>query len=98
MANHKSAIKRHRQSLKRRSHNRLAKGLIRGAVKEVQAKVAGAGSTGKDRKAALAEAQAELRQAEKLLASAASKKIIHHRSASRKISRLAKLVNTLQAS
>lgn len=94
MANHKSAIKRHRQSLKRRSHNRLAKGLIRGAVKDVQEKVAGA--TAQTRKEALKEAQTQLRQAEKLLASAAKKKIIHHRSASRKISRLAKLVNTLQ--
>ena len=95
MANHKSAIKRHRQSLKRRSHNRLAKGIIRGAVKNVQTVVS---SASKDSKAkSLKEAQANLRSAEKLLASAASKKIIHRKAASRKISRLAKLVNSLQA-
>lgn len=94
MANHKSAIKRHRQSLKRRARNRLAKGLIRGAVKGVQAAVeAGAGASKAD---ALKNAQAELRTAEKMLASAGSKKIIHHRAASRKVSRLAKLVNSLQ--
>ena len=94
MANHKSAIKRHRQSLKRRAHNRLAKGLIRGAVKNVQSVVA-AGVTA-NKAEALKNAQTELRNAEKLLSSAASKKIIHHRSASRKVSRLAKLVNSLQ--
>ena len=95
MANHKSAIKRHRQSLKRRAHNRLAKGLIRGAVKSVQTSVE-AGAAG-NKAEALKKAQAELRNAEKLLSSAASKKIIHHRSASRKVRRLAKLVNTLSA-
>jgi small subunit ribosomal protein S20 len=95
MANHKSAIKRHRQSLRRRTHNRLAKGLIRGAVKNVQSVVIEA--TSGDKKEALQKARTELKLAEKLLSSAASKRIIHHRSASRKVSRLAKLVNTLQS-
>ena len=95
MANHKSAIKRHRQSLRRRTHNRLAKGLIRGAVKTVQATVAGAAQVSKAE--ALAQAKIELKAAEKLLSSAASKRIVHHRSASRKFSRLAKLVNSLQS-
>jgi small subunit ribosomal protein S20 len=93
MANHKSAIKRHRQSLKRRSRNRLVKGSIRGAIKEVHGAVVDAGA---DKTEALKLAKANLVAAEKLIASAASKKVLHARSASRKISRLAKLVNTLQ--
>ncbi len=95
MANHKSAIKRHRQSLKRRTRNRLVKGSIRGAVKEVQSAVIEAGA---DKAEALKIAKANLVAAEKLISSAASKKVVHARSASRKISRLAKLVNTLQSS
>lgn len=93
MANHKSAIKRHRQSLKRRSRNRIVKGTVRGAVKEVVVAVEGAGA---DKAEALKLAKKNLVEAEKLLSSAASKRIIHSRSASRKISRLAKLVNSLQ--
>jgi small subunit ribosomal protein S20 len=93
MANHKSAIKRHRQSLKRRTRNRLVKGSIRGAVKQVQGTLTSTASKAEK----LKEAQAQLVAAEKLLASAASKKVIHPRNAARKISRLAKLVNQLSA-
>ncbi|MFM1849125.1 MAG: Ribosomal protein, partial [Pseudomonadota bacterium] len=40
MANHKSAIKRHRQSLKRRDRNRDARAAVRTAIKKVRALVA----------------------------------------------------------
>ena len=39
MATHDSAIKRHRQSLKRRHRNRLIKGNVRAAMKRVRAAV-----------------------------------------------------------
>ncbi len=80
MANHKSAIKRHRQSLKRRERNRSQKSTIRTAVKSVQEKLAGGDAKG---------AQEELRSTERLIAKAASKGILHPRTAARRVSRLA---------
>ena len=83
MANHKSAIKRHRRSLKLRDRNRNTKATFRTAVKEVQAALAAGKNT---------EAQAGLRAAERLIAKAAAKGIIHKSNAARRISRLATLV------
>jgi small subunit ribosomal protein S20 len=79
MANHKSAEKRHRQSLKRRQRNRVAKGAVRTAVKKARAAI-----EAKDETAA-----ALVREAEKTIAKAAAKGIFHRRNASRQVSRLA---------
>ena len=87
MATHKSAIKRHRQSLKRRHRNRLAKGAVRSALKEVVS-AAKAG----DKKAA----SDVLRAAERTVAKAAAKGILHRNNAARKISRVAKLVSAMR--
>ena len=84
MANHKSAIKRHRQSLKRRDRNRNVKSAIRSSVKEVHAKIAAGDTKG---------AQELLRAAERLLSKASVKGILHPRNASRRISRLASQVS-----
>lgn len=85
MANHKSAIKRHRQSLKRRARNRNTKSAVRSAIGRVREAV----SAGQ-----LTEARTLLREAERSLSSSASKKIFHKRNASRRISRLNKLVGS----
>lgn len=84
MANHPSALKRERQSKKRRDRNRGALSAVRTAVKKVQA--------------ALSEKNAEvvktaLKEATSFLDAAASKGIVPQKRASRKISRLAARVN-----
>jgi len=83
MANHKSAEKRYRQSLKKRARNRSVKGAIRTTVKESTALK----SSGK-----VAEAKTTARTAESMLASAVKKGILHKKAARRQISRLAKRV------
>ncbi|MFW5721924.1 MAG: 30S ribosomal protein S20 [Desulfohalobiaceae bacterium] len=87
MANHRSAIKRHKQSLKARERNRMVKTRIKNKLKEVRQAVE-AGE--KD------EAQARLKQATAVLDKAAAKGVIHSRNASRRISRLATAVNSIE--
>lgn len=78
MANHKSAEKRHRQSIKKNERNKSAKTAIRTAVKKARAAI-----VAKDPKAV------ELaRAAEKMLAKASSKGIVNKKAASRQTSRI----------
>lgn len=84
MANHKSAEKRHRQSLKRRTRNRVTKAAIRTVIKKSQAAI-----ETKDIKGAKELA----RQAEVLIARAASKGIFHKKTAQRYISRVSSAVS-----
>lgn len=79
MANHASAEKRNRQRLKRTERNRAAKSTLRTEVKKARAAI----------KAAPADANAIVRNAESTLASAASKGIIPRKRASRVAGRLA---------
>lgn len=84
MANHKSAIKRHRQSLLARARNRAVKTRVRNVIKAVRVALAG-GDT--------AAAETALLSATKVLDKAASKKVIHWKTAARNISRLSTAVN-----
>ncbi len=86
MANHKSALKRHRQSLAANVRNRAVKTRIKNAIKDVRHAI-----QNEDKEAAL---QA-LRKASSVMDKAGSKKILHWRTAARKISRLNKAVNAL---
>lgn len=86
MANHKSALKRHRQSLKRRDRNRAVKTRIKNVVKQVRMAV-----EAKDKD----QAQALLLKATTVLDKAASKKVLHWRTAARKVSRLSQAVNKI---
>ncbi len=88
MANHRSALKRLRQNEKRRARNRYWKSTMRTIIKKVRAAVENG-----ERE----EAQTLLRQAIKTIDHVQSKGVIHKRTASRKVSRLTKLVNTLSA-
>jgi small subunit ribosomal protein S20 len=88
LANHRSAIKRHRQSIKARMRNRAMKTKVKHAVKAVRAAV-----EQKD----MEKASEALRSATSVLDKAATKKIIHKRNASRHISRLADTVNSLNS-
>ena len=88
MATHVSALKRARQSEKRRLRNKMVKSAIKTQAKKVlealeEKNPAGAG-------AALKNAVPEMQRA-------ASKKILHKKAVSRKISRLAKKINALKA-
>ncbi len=86
MANHQSAKKRARQSLRRRARNRHVATGVKSAVKRVRAAVESGDP---------AQADAALRAAEGMLRRAASKGVIPAKRASRQISRLAKRKNQL---
>jgi small subunit ribosomal protein S20 len=88
LANHKSAIKRARQNEKRRLRNKSSKTRIKNIVKGVRQTV-----SEKSNETALAE----LNIAKSIIDNAAKKGVIHRKTASRKISRLSRLVNTMSA-
>jgi small subunit ribosomal protein S20 len=85
MANHKSAKKRARQTVKRNETNRARRSSIRTLAKEAEA----AAASGKG-----AEALKALRKAESALAKGASRGTLHWKTAARKTSRLAKRAKT----
>ena len=86
MANHKSALKRHRQSLKARNRNRMVKTRIKHSVKAVRLAIENNDAD---------QARQALQQATSVLDRAATKKVVHWRTAARKISRLSKAVSAL---
>jgi len=86
VANHRSALKRHKQSLIRRDRNRAVKTRVKNALKTVYSAVEN-GDKG--------QAEEALKQASSVLDRAATKRVIHWRNASRHISRLTKKVNAL---
>jgi small subunit ribosomal protein S20 len=88
VANHKSAIKRHRQSLKARARNRAMKTRVKNVIKDVRSAI-----DQKDEE----KARAALQEATSVLDKAASKRVIHHRNAARRISRLHYAVNKIGA-
>jgi len=86
MANHKSAIKRHKQSQERRMRNRINKSKMNTAVRRVEeALVAGVEDA----------AQEALKIAIPVIQKTAGKGTIHKKTASRKISRLTGRVNRM---
>lgn len=89
MATHKSALKRHRQSLKRRARNRVVIGGVRRAIKRTRSFVE-AGD--------IENARASLAVTISRLDRAASKGVIHKNTAARKKSRIVRLVNKAAAS
>ena len=85
MANTKSAIKRIKQSEKRRQRNRATRSTIRSAVKAAQA----AGD------AKLPESTAAVNEAIRTLDRAVSRGVMHRNTVARKKSALARKLNTL---
>lgn len=88
MANHKSAIKRHKQSLVKKERNKVVKSALKTVAKKVE--------TALSEKNADAAKEA-LKTAIVSFDKAAGKGIIHSKTASRKVSRLSKKVNSLAA-
>jgi len=90
LANHKSALKRNRQSLVRRERNRTNRTKVKTAVKKIDAAIAVEASVEKAREALVA--------AVPIIERAAGKGAFHKKTASRKISRLTKKVNNFSSS
>jgi len=88
MANHKSALKRDRQSKVRRMRNRVNKTKMKNAVSRVEEGVV-AGSQEQAREA--------LQKAVSVIQKTASKGSIHKKTASRKVSRLTRRVNRMES-
>ncbi|MCP4108706.1 MAG: 30S ribosomal protein S20 [Desulfobacteraceae bacterium] len=87
MANHKSALKRARQNEIRRMRNKAVKTRVKNIVKDVRLAVSENSET----------ALKQLDIAKSVIDKAAKKGVIHRNTASRKISRLSKLANTINA-
>ena len=90
MANHKSALKRNRQSLVRRERNRANRTKVKTAVKKIDTAIEVEGSVEKAQEALLA--------AVPIIERAAVKGAFHKKTASRKVSRLTKRVNNFAGS
>ena len=85
MANHKSAVKRNRQSLERRARNRANKTRLKTAIKAVDTAIAS--------EQAVDTVQEALVAAVPIIQRAAVKGTLHKKNAARKVSRLTKRVN-----
>jgi len=86
MATHKDALKRHRQSLKRRARNRHYRTMMRNRVKAVRTAVD---------EGDLPAAQEAFKEAMSVIHRVASKGVIHRNQAARRISRLNAAVKAL---
>ncbi|MDF1535596.1 MAG: 30S ribosomal protein S20 [bacterium] len=86
MATHKSAIKRNRQNTRKQLINQMRRTRIKSLTKEVLTAVE-SGNQG--------AAQDALKKAVPVIQRAASRGTLHQNTASRKISRLSKRVNTI---
>ena len=89
MADHKSALKRNRQNMKRNERNKVGRTHIKNAIKDALAEVSAESNDG---------AQSALKMASRAISKAASKGAIHKRAASRKIAGLARKAHQVSAS
>ena len=87
MANHKQALKRHRQSQKARSRNMQFRTRMKTSVKKVLA-------AQEEKKGDVAQA---MRAAESMIRHVAAKGVIPKKRASRKVARLARRIHAAQA-
>jgi len=85
---HRSAAKALRQSLKRRMRNKAIKTRVKTEIKKFLATL---------EKGTIEEAEAAFRRAQSMLFRAVSKGTLHHRTAARKVSRLATKLNAKKA-
>ena len=88
MANHKSAAKRARQTIKRTDRNHAVKSRVRSAVRSFREAVAAGEKE---------VAETQLAAATRELRKAASKGVFHPRTVSRRVSRLVKGMNAARA-
>ncbi len=86
MANHRSALKRERQSRIRRMRNRMNKARMKTAIRRVEEAI---------KAGAREQADQALVQAISIIQKTASKGTLHRKTASRKVARLTRKVNKL---
>jgi small subunit ribosomal protein S20 len=86
MANTKSAKKAARQTIRRTAVNKVGRTRLRSSVRKVEEAIASGNKEA---------AAAALKEAEPIIARTAQKGIVHRKTASRKVSRLAKRVRAL---
>ncbi len=89
MANHKSAIKRNRQNIRKRDRNKVHRTQSRNATKKVLEAI------GEGDKDAVAQ---QLKSSIRTISKVASKGVLHKRTAARKISNLARAAHRLAVS
>ncbi len=85
---HKSAIKRHRQSVKRTARNQTVRTHLRHVVRELRETIASHDA---------AKAATQLRAVMKTLDKAVTKGVLHRNAASRRIARLSQQIAALKA-
>ena len=85
MANHKSALKRARQNQIRRIRNKSVKSRVKNLIKDLKLTIDGESPE---------TVPGKLNAAKSAIDKAAKKRVIHRRTAARKISRLSKLANS----
>ena len=88
MSKSKSAMKRHKQSVKRKIRNRHIRSTVKSAVKEIRTAISEgeAGNAGKT-----------LSKAASVIARAGSKGVLHKKTVARKVARLSKAVQKAAA-
>ena len=86
---HKSAIKRHRQIVKRTARNQVVRTRVRHAVRELREIIA---------RKEVATAETRLRAVTRTIHKAVTKGVLHRNNAARRISRLTRQVAALKAS
>lgn len=86
MAKHKQAMKRHRQNVKRAARNQSARSALRTLVKKARTSLEEAKPDG-----------AAIEVAKKAMDRSASRGVMHKRTASRRVSRLARALNRAKA-
>jgi small subunit ribosomal protein S20 len=89
VANHPSALKRHRQSIKRHARNQIVKTRVRNLLRAVRDAIRSGDRTA---------ARAEFARAARALDKAVVKGVLHRNNASRRIARLARAVGQLETS
>ena len=86
MANTKSAKKAARQTVRRTAVNKARRSRLRGSVRKVEEAIASGNKEA---------AAAALKEAEPIIARTAQQGVVHRKTASRKVSRLAKRVGAM---
>jgi small subunit ribosomal protein S20 len=85
---HKSAVKRHQQSLKRAARNRVVRTHVRHALRELREAIAAK---------QVDSAQGQLSKVMKTVNQAVTKGVLHRNNAARRVSRLSRQVAALKA-
>lgn len=88
MSKSSSAMKRHKQNLKKKIRNRRIRSTVKTATKEVRAALSGSDAS---------KAGQVLNEASAVIAKAGSKGVLHKKTVARKISRLSKAVHKAAA-